>query len=33
MWLNTQCTRDFNYDIYFVTLNDLDLVTLKYCFL
>ena len=25
--------REFNYDIYFVTLNDLDHVTLKSCFL
>ena len=28
-WINWQWIKEFNYDIYFVTLNDLDHVTLK----
>ena len=31
--LNRQRIREFNYDFYFMTLNDLDHVTLKSCFL
>ena len=33
IWLNWLWIREFNYDVYFVTLNDLDHATLKSCFL
>ena len=33
MWLHWQWIRELNYDIYFVTLDDLDHVVLKSCFI
>ena len=33
MWSNVKLTKEFIFDIHFVTLNDLDHVTSKYFFL